>query len=155
MLIVIFLSALIKPAGDDWSSLSIKGWDLDGGSILGRMTGKADGVNKQWIADTLYSEVEGTVSGIVEKPDGKYLNILCKSSQTSAEYGYTKSCPVNDNTVIVSLDQQISIGTPIMTGHFINNSLYVSLSRIFLLILFLSGCIIVYIAGKRNHSREK
>jgi SNF family Na+-dependent transporter len=151
MLIIIFLSALIKPANDNWSSLSIKGWELDGSSILGKMMGKGDGVNSKWIADTLYSEVAGTVSGIVTKSDGKYLNILCKSSQNSAEYGYTKSYFIKENNVvIVEVDTPVSVGTPIMTGHFVNNSLYVSLSRYFLLFLFLSGCLMVYVAAKRN-----
>jgi SNF family Na+-dependent transporter len=156
MLIIIFLSALIKPANDNWSSLSIKGWKLDGSSILGKMMGKGDGINNKWIADTLYCEVEGTVSGIVAKSDGKYLNILCKSSQNSAEYGYTKSYPVKENnTVIAEIDSQVSVGTPIMTGHFVNNSLYVSLSRYFLLLLFVFGCTVVYIAAKRNHKNSK
>jgi len=155
ILIVIFLSALIKPANDNWSSLSIKGWELDGSSILGRMTGKGDGVNSEWISDTFYSEVTGTVSGIAERSDGKYLNILCKSASNSAEYGYTKSYRIKENDVVtVDKNAQVKVGTPIMKGHFVNNSFYVSLSRIFLLALFLTGCLLVYIAAKRNHNKK-
>ena len=156
MLIVIFLSALIKPLNDNWSSLSIKGWELDGSSILGRMTGKGDGVNKKWISDVFYSEVEGTVSEIVAQSDGNYLNILCKSSKNCAEYGYTKSYRIQkNNRVLVDVDSPVKVGTPIMKGHFVNNSFYVSLSRFFLLLLFLSGCLMVYIAARRNHRRKK
>ncbi len=40
MLIIIFISALIKPMNDDWSLISIHGWELDNTSIIGELMHK-------------------------------------------------------------------------------------------------------------------
>jgi SNF family Na+-dependent transporter len=37
LLIVIFLTALIKPKNDDWSLLSWRGWELDNSSLIGKL----------------------------------------------------------------------------------------------------------------------
>lgn len=39
-LIIIFVSALIKPLNDDWSLLSLHGWELDNGAIIAQLMHK-------------------------------------------------------------------------------------------------------------------
>ncbi len=40
MLIIIFVSSLIKPLNGDWSLISWKGWEVDGSSIIGQLMHK-------------------------------------------------------------------------------------------------------------------
>lgn len=45
MLILIFVSALIKPLNDDWSLISIHGWELDKNAIIGKLMHKGMDAN--------------------------------------------------------------------------------------------------------------
>ena len=40
MLIIIFVSSLVKPLNGDWSLISWKGWEVDGSSIIGQLMHK-------------------------------------------------------------------------------------------------------------------
>jgi hypothetical protein len=120
LLIVIFLTAFFKPAQDDWSAISLRGWEVDKTSILGKIKGKDVGPNNQWFADTLYSDVHGRVIGIVQKEDGHYLDIACLNENCLMN-GYVKSYPLKEKSQnLVCKDTIVSIGTPIMAGSFIN-----------------------------------
>ena len=151
LLIVIFLSALIKPANDDWSSLNFKGWKLDDESIIGRMKGKS-GPNEQWFADTLYSEIDGYIQEIETYQDERYV-VACTHSNVEGEYGYVKKYHVkNGAEILVQENDPILAGTPILKGKFINNSFYVACARMFLVAIFVIGCIMVIIAKKKRNS---
>ena len=45
MLILIFISALVKPMNDDWSLISIHGWELDNNAIIAKLMHKGMDVN--------------------------------------------------------------------------------------------------------------
>jgi hypothetical protein len=155
LLIAIFLSALIKPANDDWSSLSFKGWKLDDESIIGRMKGKS-GPNEQWFTDTLYSEINGFIQDI-ETYQGECYVVACTHSDVEGEYGYVKKYHVKTGAeILVQPNDLVVAGTPIIKGKYINNAFYVACARIFLITIFLTGCAMVIIAAKKrkHHSHN-
>jgi SNF family Na+-dependent transporter len=148
ILIFIFLSALINPAGDDWGSLSFKGWKLDNASIIGRMKGKT-GVNDRWFADTLYSEINGSIIEF-ENYQGE-LYVVAQTTAKAGEYGYVKKFHVkNVEEILVQTGDEIVVGTTIFKGKFVNDTLYVSCARIFLVIMFLAGCWMVLKALRKR-----
>lgn len=57
LLIIVFITSMIRPANDDWTSLSFKGWELHPESILGQITYKGIIYNKQNVADVFYSKI--------------------------------------------------------------------------------------------------
>jgi SNF family Na+-dependent transporter len=154
ILIVIFLSALIKPTGDDWGSLSFKGWKLDNESIIGRMKGKS-GVNDKWFADTLYSEIKDGFIQDIENYQGE-LYVVAQTTSTEGEYGYVKRyIAKNADEILVKKGDKIVEGTPIFKGKFINDSFYVALARMFLLLIFFSGCIMLTLAVRKRRKENR
>ena len=148
LLIIIFLSALIKPVGDDWSSLSFKGWKLDNESIIGRMKGKS-GVNEKWFADTLYSEINGYIHDIEIYQGERY--VVAETESVAGEYGYVKKfLAKNTYEILVNAGDKIETGTPLFKGKFINDSFYVACARIFLIVIFFTGCLMVIIVARKR-----
>jgi NSS family neurotransmitter:Na+ symporter len=155
LLIIIFLTAFFKPANDDWSTISWKGWEVDKSSILGKIQGKDATANFEWFADTLYAEEYGKCIGISEKNKKKYLNIA-RFNEAGNEIGFTKSYHIkNNDQVLIEEGEIVTIGTPIASGDFINNTFYTSLARYFLLLLFVSISVLVYIAAKKKKKKKK
>jgi SNF family Na+-dependent transporter len=153
ILIFIFLSALIKPAGDEWGSLSFKGWKLDNESIIGRMKGKS-GVNDKWFADTLYSEISGNIIEF-ENYQGE-LYVVAQTIANEGEYGYVKKfLAKNVEEILVQPGDAISVGSPIFKGKFVNDTLYISCSRMFLVIIFLTGCGMVLLALRKRKKTNR
>lgn len=155
LLIIIFLTAFFKPAQDDWSAISIRGWEVDNTSILGKIKGKDVGPNDQWFADTLYSDVHGRVLGVIQKEDGPSLDIACLNGNCITN-GYVKSYPLKEGSQnLVSKDSIVQIGAPIMSGSFINPIFYISLARYFLILLFVGISFAVYIAARKKYKKIK
>jgi len=153
LLILIFLSALIKPEGDNWSKLSIKGWQLDDESIIGRMKGKT-GVNDTWFADTLFSEINGNIEDI-ELYQGENYIVIRTESDVEGEYGYVKKYHVkNDHNILVQVGEKVVVGDPLIQGTFINDSFYVSCARMFLIMIYLTLCVMVITANKKHKKNE-
>jgi hypothetical protein len=148
ILIIVFLAALIKPVGDDWTSLSFKGWKLDNESIIGRMRGKS-GVNEKWFSDTLYSEINGHIQDMETYQGERYVAVQTESAE--GEYGYTKKfLAKNTDEILVNRGDKITTGTPLLKGKFINDSFYVACARIFLIAIFFTGCGMVIVATKKR-----
>jgi SNF family Na+-dependent transporter len=55
MLIIIFFGSLAAPVNDDWSKVSIKGWEVSPGSIIGKIIHKGEGPNKKYFDDIFYA----------------------------------------------------------------------------------------------------
>lgn len=135
MFIIIFLSALIKPKNDDWSSLSFKGWELDETSIIGELCHKGIGPNKTWFADEFYAENEGVVKAITDDA------IVVESKV----YKLPKNVDVK-----VSVDETISLETPLYSGKIINTIFYIDMCRIGLLVFLGLLCLLIFKAKKHN-----
>ncbi|MDR1793012.1 MAG: sodium-dependent transporter [Bacteroidales bacterium] len=150
MLIIIFFAALIKPQNDEWNKLSFKGWEVDASSLIGKLTNKNVGFNRQWIADTLYSDVEGVCKSVRKENNKIYVDIASLNTQ-STEEGYTKTYSADTLSVLlIEEGTPIKAGTPLMKGRFINNVLYLSLSRYYLVLLFLIVLTAVVIAARKR-----
>lgn len=155
LLILIFVSALIKPKNDDWSLISIKGWEVDGSSLIGKMMNKDVGVNNQWIADTLYVEEAGIYKGIADYDGAVYMEFSCVNHQ-GEEYGYVKRYPVKKDHYPLALEkgELFEMGTPIMSGKFYNNVFFTSMARYYLILLFVILCVMVVIATKKRDKKS-
>jgi neurotransmitter:Na+ symporter, NSS family len=144
LLIVVFLTAMIRPVGDDWSKLSLKGWELDNGSIIGQIMHKGIGPNKTYFATEFYAENQGTVTGTYTENTRQYLSIQAEDG-SSKPYMIKKSYQP-----IVHQGDKVNIGDPIFKGNVINNIFYVDMARLLLVCLFIAVSLMVYFAYKRR-----
>jgi len=148
VLVVVFIGSLIRPANDDWSKLSFKGWALHDESMIAQLRHQGIGPNNKYFSDVLFSEMDGTVQRILIKDGHKYLMIA--SDKKSNEYRLRKG-----NVFLVKEGDAVSIGTPLIKGHIINNVFYQDMARILLLTVFLVISLFVFIAHKRFKKNEK
>lgn len=156
LLIVIFIAALIKPKDDDWSQLSFKGWEVDAGSIIGKIQGKGAGANTKWFADTLYSDVNGYYSETLKMNHALMINIVALNDEGVA-YGFVKSYPIKDSdTLLIRKGELVKAGDPIITGHFVNDTFYQAMARFYMmLLLLLIFSTICYISWKKDKLEKK
>ncbi|MDD4847265.1 MAG: sodium-dependent transporter [Bacteroidales bacterium] len=142
MLIIIFLSSLVKPKNDDWSQISFKGWELDPTSIIAELTERPQGPNANWFADNFYAENDGIVDAIYEKNQHHYVEISGKT--------YSFDTP---HSLAVKLGASVKTGDILYTGKIINSSFYIDITRLLLLLLLISINIFVYIGYKNRQKR--
>lgn len=147
MLIVIFLAALGKPKNDDWSLISIKGWPVDNTSIIGELKHQGIGPNDKWIANEFYAENTGVVDSIYSQHGRNYICI----SSAKGNKCYTFS---NDDKLQVKVGQEVKTGDVLYQGRVVNNVFYIDISRIFLLLLFMFICLVVW-KGNKNIQRKE
>lgn len=144
VLIVVLTASLIRPVNDDWSTLSVKGWTLHNESIIGQVMHKGIGPNSTYFADSFYSEVDGTVKGIIVENSRNFVQIDGAGGSTTnylVEDGYK---------VLVSSGQTVAVGTPIFEGSVINRVFYSDMARIILLSLFVIIIGLIYLAYKKR-----
>lgn len=128
VLIVILVAACIKPKGDDWSKLSLSGWELDDSSVLAMLQHKGIGPNDKWTADHFYCENEGTVSEVTQT------SITVEGKKYSLPDGCTPA---------VKVGEHLKVGSTLYDGHVVNLVCYSDLTRLGLLSLFLVLCLMV------------
>lgn len=144
VLIIVFVSSLIRPAKDDWSKLSFSGWSLHGESILGQILHKGVDYNNTYFANEFYSEVDGTVNGVILENKRNFLQIDGANGSSTTylvEEGFE---------VLVKPEQQIAKGEPIFKGKIVNKIFYSDMARILLVSLFVVICFMVYYAYRRR-----
>lgn len=144
ILIIVFFASLIRPANDDWSKISIKGWELHHESIIAQITHKNIGPNKSYFSNTYYSEIEGSID-TVYKTSEKYIVEVAKPDNSMA----LLETPLK-NEVMVRQGDLISKGSPLFNGNFINNVFYIDMSRLLLVALFTTICILIFIAYQKR-----
>jgi len=140
MLIIVFFGSLIRPAKDDWSTFGTSEWELHSESILGQLTHKGIGPNKDYFADEFYSEVNGIVSNINVEKNG-FIEITDKMNPS-----VITNYQINECVPIVKVGDEINIEQSIYKGSVINKVFYIDMARLLLLALFLTISILVYIA---------
>jgi SNF family Na+-dependent transporter len=144
LLIIIFVTSLIRPANDDWSKLSLSGWELHDGSIIGQIRHKGIGPNKHYFADEFYAENSGVVKGVIKENSRDFLSIVAKNgSETNylVKSGYK---------ITVKNGDTVNIGDPIFSGNIINRIFYIDMARILLILLFIGISMMVYYAYKQR-----
>lgn len=142
MLILILLASAVKPKDDDWSLLSLKGWELDKSSIIGELFHKDIGPNKTWFADEYYAEQAGLVHRIVTTEKGNKLELLVGNSIKSYRLSGRQQ-------LMVAEGDRVKAGEILYKGKIINTVFYIDSARIALLLLFLLLCYFVWKANKR------
>lgn len=161
---VVFFTSLVTPLNNDWQRAFRGDWQLDPGSIIGKI--RNDGVlaNKSYFSDIFESEIAGEIMGIDELPTGdkvvsigqvksfyRNVNNRVKPALSDTNVPTFDSLTVakvhsfdQSERILVSEGQQISISTPLAQGDFINNIFYTDMAKIFLAILFLFLAGLVY-----------
>ncbi len=146
MLILILLASAVKPKNDDWSLLSLQGWELDKNSIIGELSHKDIGPNNTWFAKEYFAERDGLVHKITATGKGNMLEIL--SANTIKSYHLPSR-----HTLMVSEGDRIKAGDVLYKGKIVNTVFYIDSARIGLLILFLMLCFFVWkAANKKSHN---
>jgi hypothetical protein len=150
VLIVIFLGSLVTPKDDDWSKVSLTGWEVSSGSIIGQITHKGIGPNKAYFADTFYAEVDGSVDTVFTLRN----KTIVKVTPTGKSEDYTKTYEfASSHQVLVKTGDTVKTGDPVHSGKIINNIFYIDMSRILLLLVFGGISFMVFIAY-RKRTRE-
>ncbi len=152
LLIIIFLGAFLSPKDNDWSKVSISGWELDKESVIGKILHKGIGPNNSYFANTFYSESEGVFTGMTQK-DGRDYLIL---SQNANEKSNEKLCPISKHDkVLVSVGSPVKVGDPLYQGKIVNNIFYIDLSRWILVATFLIFAFLVFLAAQKHKKQQK
>ena len=151
LLIVIFIGSMIRPAGDDWSKISFKGWKLHNESVIGQIFQLGIGPNSKYFSDEFYAENSGLVDSVFVLRGKYYLRLSQKNDAgdviTSKDYRFTK------NQSIAVLDgQYVEKGDVLFKGNHINNVFYVDMSRLLLILVFAGISFMVWIANRRRKS---
>jgi len=151
-LIVIFLASFMAPINNDWSKLSLQGWELDNSSILGKFMHKGVGPNNTYFAKEFKAENEGVVDSIYMLRKKSYLRVtpVGKSSDESKSYRYLKKHKLNIKT-----GDFVKIGDSLYSGKITNNIFFIDMSRLLLTMVFLMISLMVFIAHRRNKSKDQ
>lgn len=139
MMTIIFVTATIKPKDDDWSQLSLSGWELDNSSLIGVLTHKGIGANSSWVSDYYYSDYVGEVTAVAPES----ITITNEGNVMSV------SLPA-DTKPVVGIGDKVEQGTVLSKGTVINNVLYIDLTRIMLLVVLGVLCVMIYFVEKNK-----
>jgi len=152
-LIIVFLGALVRPANDDWSLLSFKGWTLHNESIIGQLQHKGIGPNNTWFSDEFYTENNGTVDSLYSVKNKSYV-VITGANDNGAEQSKTYKFNPQKHQLNVTLGQDIITGDKLYSGKVVNRVFYLDMARVLLVSVFLFICALVYVAYK-NRSRKE
>mgnify|MGYP000918769591 CR=1 FL=1 len=152
VLIAIFIGSLVTPANDDWSKVSFKGWELSNTSILGQLSHKGIGPNKNYFANTFYSENEGVVDSIFILHHKTHVTVAPDSGQAGPEKTYVMS---KKKTLLVKAGDKVVIGQPLYSGNIVNNIFLIDMARLLLASLFLTISLMVFIAHRKQKLQKQ
>ncbi len=149
-LILVFTGALIRPVGDDWSRINIRGWKLHNESILGQLQHKGAGPNSQWFSRSFYAEAPGIVDSIYATSNNKFYfrtSAIDKSGNLNSKvYKYIPS----KHQLLVEKGDLVETGQVIYAGPVVNRVFYLDMARLLLLTVFLLISLLVYFAWRKR-----
>ncbi len=148
LLILVFLASLLRPAGDDWSKISFRGWELHPESIIGQLTYKSFTENRESFANAFYSEVSGTLDTVYTLRGKHYLRIIPDGA--GPEFAKSYVFNPNKHTLKVEICQHIAKGQLLFEGFVINRIFYIKMARLVLLGLFLGLSLMVGYAYRKR-----
>jgi len=144
ILILVFVTSLIRPANDDWSKVSITGWELHPESIIAKIRNDHVGPNCEYFADKYFAETAGVVDSVYTSEEKKVVSVI-KQDQSVKTYETSM-----ENIVVVKKGDRVDTGMAIISGSFVNNVFYVDMSRLLLVALFFSICVLIFIAYRKR-----
>lgn len=147
LLIVVFLASLIKPEGDNWASLGTSDYTLDKESIIGEIIHKDKKYNRAYFADTYYCEWDGRVDSV--NTFGDKIHIVFNTSTDTIPELTVYKVPAS-STLLVKAGDTLTAGMPVYRGNVVNDIFYLDMSRLLLTLLFLTICVLVYIAYRKR-----
>lgn len=143
MLISVFIGAFIRPANDDWSSLSFKGWKLHNESILGQITHAGIGPNTSYFADEFYAETDAEVDSIFTNKGSQFIRLSDTEGNSSMiECG-------EEDKITVAKGLLVKTGDVLYTGSVTNRIFFLDLGRFLLTGLFVIILVLIRIAYKK------
>ncbi len=147
MLIAVFFGSLVRPANDDWSKISFRGWELHPESILGQMFHSNIGPNHTYFSDAFYSENSGVVDSVYVLRNRSYIRVTDTTSadKLSSSYEYKKK-----NQLSVKIGDPVTTGEVLFTGGKINKVFFVDISRLLLNSIFLLIGLTVFYAYRKR-----
>lgn len=140
ILILVFLGALIRPTNDDWSTLFTSKYELHEESILGKILNKSIRYNKEYFANAYYAEWDGTITKI----NSNEITVTDTQGNNHSVELSGKDKP------IVQINQPIKAGDPLYQGFVVNHILWITLSRLLLVTIFLLIAWLVHKAYKKQ-----
>ena len=154
-LILVFTGALIRPVGDDWSRINIRGWKLHNESIIGQLQHKGAGPNSQWFSRSFFAEAPGIVDSIYATSNNKFYfrtSAIDKSGNFNSKvYKYIPS----KHQLLVEKDDLVETGQVIYAGPVVNRVFYLDMARLLLLTVFLLISLLVYFAWRKRTKERR
>jgi SNF family Na+-dependent transporter len=151
ILIIVFFGSLVRPAGDEWTKVSLNSWPLHRESIIGQLIHKDIGPNSAWFAREFYAESECIVDSIYIENGRTVIQVDSPDHATSVTYILRKG-----NVPAVKMGDHLQPGNVLYTGLVYNRVLYLNLARALLLMLFAFSAFLVFKASRRRkkHARH-
>lgn len=147
MLLAVFLGSLVRPAGDEWNKISIRGWKLHNESIIGQIKHQGIGPNKDYFSGSFYSEHNGIVDSVFDHKGSRYMSVTDTTGGRTESTSYKlskKSIPAVDSGTYVRT------GDVLYTGNIINRIFYIDIARFLLLSVFVFIGVMVFIAFRKR-----
>lgn len=144
VLIVVFVTSLLRPENDDWSKISFSGWPLHPESIVGKLIHKEGTANPKYFATEYHAEFDGTVDSVWHQSYRYYLSVIPEGK--SAEFAQTLTLNTKGN-LLVKEGEKIFKNQTIYHGNVVNKIFFIDMSRVLLLLVFIGISILVHIAS--------
>jgi len=155
MLILVFTGAFLRPAGDNWSNISLRGWKLHNESILGQLTHQGAGPNNTWFAKSFYAETAGIVDSVYTDNKNKfYLRTSAVDESGRLVLKVYKYKPQH-HQLLVEKGDMIAAGQVLYIGKITNRVFYLDMARLLLVALFVAISILVFIAYRKQLAERR
>ncbi|MGD1842724.1 MAG: sodium-dependent transporter [Thermonemataceae bacterium] len=179
LILIVFLGALFTPKDNDWGKAFGGDWELDAGSIIGKIQNKGLVANRDYFAEGFESEVAGEVLLIGEN-ERKNRNVVQigqtqsfyklpngKAKRYTGETGIAQE-EVYDSSIVVKTyrfkkkmeiqvkeGDTIAVKTILAKGDVINNIFYTDMARLLLMSLFIFIGVVVWLATLKREKENR
>jgi neurotransmitter:Na+ symporter, NSS family len=173
-ILVIFVASLITPKNNDWNAAFKGNWELDGGSIIGKILHTGVNYNTDYFADEKQSEVTGRLDSVVNYKRNKALCLtdevvyykktngaIVKTKPTLESFVEVDTIEIRkiyvnkEAEVLIREGEMVEPGQVVATGSFINKIFFIDLSRLFLLLTFVGlGFMVKYASNLRKRAKQ-
>jgi SNF family Na+-dependent transporter len=179
LLLFVFLTSLLTPAGNDWDRAFEKlqngeKWELDANSIIGKILNKGIVANRNYFAEHFESEISGVITDIQVSEKGKKdIRIGRTMTYYRDQAGKIKHLPEDpadwqvtgsfdsltvirsyelaaDSQLTIQKGDEVKIGDRLAEGHFINPVFFIDMAKLLLTGLFIFLIFMIYWAGIRR-----
>ncbi len=176
IILIVFGSSLVTPKDNDWEAALAGQWELDPGSIVGKIQNKGVLVNRSYFSDEYQTAVAGEVANVRTDNIGRPVVDIMKHTAFYRDANNQAipipidSSPLGDVSTFDSLTvaktytfrrtqraeitvqpgQRVAVGDPIARGDFIHDIFFIDMSRLLLVLLFTGLGVLVYVATVRR-----